>query len=370
MRLTPKLLSFLPRFLQKDPDRFLALRLRYRWGAMKWTVSDAVLTTTVEGGSGQALSVDLTQYTLVELVDYLAAQPGYLVVYADNSERAQLSARVLLDGNGDQDASNGDHLYGYTSLLWAYLEAQAVELQEAKAQIDEAIAQMSTRTASGEWLDEWGSYYGVPRRPGEMDESYGPRIIAAILRPRGNNVAIEMAISEYTGQETRVRDVTQWSEGFRLHDGSIDYDGSETHDSSAVAQYGLFDVEYGYNLLSGTDFSEFADIVRGLVARLRDAGTHLRALALRGSAISDAFTPPTDGGITSLAGALALEDEFSEPSDDALSGQLAMAALSDSLEAPADEAGLDLDYSTLYDGGRSYNGDVPHASGGTVSESL
>src|SRR5690606_25147528 len=101
---------------------------------------------------------------------------------------------------------------------------------------------------------------------------------------------------------------------------------------------------------------------------LRDAGTHLRALALKGGSISDTFTPPTDGGITSLAGALALEDEFSEPSDDALSGELTMAVVADSFEAPDEDEVFATGYSTVYSGFRTYDGSVPHASGGFIVE--
>src|SRR3546814_8641630 len=159
MRLTQKLLSFLNRVFDKDPGRFLALRLRYD-GGMTWRVEDGYRHTTVSGGSGEDLAVDLSQYRIADLIIHLAAQPGYEIAYGDQTELSVLSALTLLDASGDIDLSNGDHLYAYTSVLWSYYEANAKELQLAGAQIPEAIAQMSTKTAQGDWLDGLGGYYG------------------------------------------------------------------------------------------------------------------------------------------------------------------------------------------------------------------
>lgn len=95
MRLTDKLLGFLNRVFSKDPESFLAFRLRYD-GQMTWTVLDGIFTTTVSGGTGVALSVSLASHTLGSLATFLSSQPGYSVPYADSTV-ASRSAWVLID---------------------------------------------------------------------------------------------------------------------------------------------------------------------------------------------------------------------------------------------------------------------------------
>ena len=287
MRLTQKLLGYLHRVFDKSPKPVLALRLRYAGTGMQWAVSDGVLTTTVTGGPGAALTVNLADYTVRTLVSHLAAQPGYSIEYAGAAEVLDLSARALIDAEGDQDASNGDHLYAYTSLLWAYLEPFAAELKEIAYQIDQALAQMNMRQAEAEWLDEWGGYYGIPRRVGEVDADYANRIIIEVLRPRGNNIAIEMVAKEILGQGVTVKDVRLWGAAFPKYDSVISHNGAELYDAALQPIYGLFDVEYVYNLESGADISEYALKVASVVNSLRDAGTHLRAVNLMSSQLND-----------------------------------------------------------------------------------
>lgn len=367
MRLTQKLLSLLHRVFDKDPGKFLALRLQYA-GGMTWRIADAVLTTTVTGGPGQGLTVDLTQFTLGELYDYLAAQPGYSLPYGDYSEMSLLCARVLMDGSNDIASSNGDHLYGYTSVLWSYMEAQANELQQAEVQIGEMLKQMSTKTAQNEWLDEIGGYYAVPRIQGENDASYGPRIIAEVLRPRGNNVAMEAAIKIFTGQDAKVTDVTVYGDVFPLYNGAITRNSVYFYNASRKPEYGLFDVEYGYNFENGGDIVQFAQIVRELIGRLRDAGTHLRSLLLRGSDMMDTFTPPNDAGNIPWSAAAALEDTLTAPDDPQFAISSTFGALADTFAGADDDAELVITYDYRYNGIRRYNGVIFRVGGQVITE--
>lgn len=45
-------------------------------------------------------------------------------------------------------------------------------------------------TATGEWLDEWGSWFKVSRRPDEGDASYRERIIFSAIRKRNSITAL------------------------------------------------------------------------------------------------------------------------------------------------------------------------------------
>jgi hypothetical protein len=370
MLLTDKLLKYIHRVFDKESQSFLALRLRYPAGTLTWEVSDGVLSTAVSGGIGAALSVDLSDYTVSELVEYLASQPGYEVPYSNTGSNSSLSARVLVDGSGDQDSSNGDHLYGYTSLLWAYLESFSVELSEASTQIDNAITQMNSREAEGDWLDEWAGYYGVDRETGEEDADFANRIIVEVIRPRGNNVAMADAIGEVLGQSVTVTDVTLWGETFPLHNSAITHDGTEEHDASALPVYGMFDVDYSYDLLSGKDMTEYVAVVKALVDRMRDAGTHLRALSLKASSISDTASAPVDQGALAFVGAMLQEDSASGPSGDEIVAGAAIAAMSDAVGEVSESASVSVSYSTAYSGMRTHNAKAVHSGGYLITESL
>lgn len=313
MRLTQKLLGYIHRIFSKDPDGFLALRIRYD-GNMAWEISDGTLTTVVSGGSGSALSINLSDYTLRTLVAFINSQPGYNVPFACSDPELGLSAKVLIDGKNDQGASNGDHLSGYSSLIWSFLEAAAVELNVAKLAIIEMVKQMSVTTASDEWLDEVGSYYNVFRLTGETDALYGPRIIAEVLRPRGNNISIEAAIESATnGFRATVDDspLTTISTYLR-RDGYIHFDGQYRRGLLVRSHYAQFDVNAKFDLLSAESISDLMIRIRAAVEKFRDAGTKMRQVTLSGE-LSD--TTPKQGADTfGYAGTLSLSaDQYLPP---------------------------------------------------------
>lgn len=350
--------------------QFLALRIQYD-GGLTWQVSDGTLTTTITDGSGQNLSIDLSQYLIGELANFIGVQPGYSIVYVDRSELSLLSSLILIDSSGDISLSNGDHLYGYQSPLWSYMESQSNELEQAETQIGEMLKQMSTPTAQDIWLDELGGYYGVPRLQGEQDPSYGPRIIAEVLRPRSNNVALEMAISAYTGQPTTVADVIEYGPTFPLYNGAIQRDGTHFYNASAKPIYGLFDVQYAYDLLNGSDQTAFAQIVIGIINRYRAAGTHMRQLALLlvGSGLTDMLTPPTDG-MSVIAVSSALSDPLTAPTDNAFGLVMGISPFADTLNAPSDAESLTISYGYKYNSLRLYNGQIFRLGGQVITESL
>lgn len=250
MKLTEKLVSYLHRGFTKDPRPFLALRLNYD-GAMSWRIEDGRLYTTVTGGSGANLNVALANYTIGTLATHLASNGGYTVPYVITGPLANLSALSLLDASGNQANSNGDHLKAFDSLAWAYMDAAALELKGARESISTMLLQLVMRTAEGEWLEELASYYNVERLPGETDAQLAVRAIIEVARPRGNNVAIELALSEITeGNSATVEDAP-------LVNGN----------------YGFFDVTAE---VTQGDFDEFLLLVRDVISRFRDAGTRPR----------------------------------------------------------------------------------------------
>ncbi len=301
MQLTTKLLSSINRVFEKDPERFLALRLRHS-APMNWDIADAVLRTFVADLPQNNLSVDLRQYTLSSLATFLAAQPGYQVILPPDP-LPPVSATTLIDGEGDINESNGDHLYAYSSLLWSYMEANAVELTTARAQIVEAIEQLSTRTADAEWLDELGSYYAVERRPGELDAQYGPRIIATVLMPRGNNIAIAAAIEQVSnGLRARIVDSVDTPVINRFRNGSILFNGAFPHASGeGIYAHNLFDALFDVDFSSPIAFD--AARIAAIINDFRDAGNHLRRMSLSGS-MQDAVDSGSWQDFVTIAGSL------------------------------------------------------------------
>jgi hypothetical protein len=277
MRLTDKLLGYLNRVWNKDPERFLAFRISRAGGAMTWVIADAQMTLSVAGSV--VAVINLSNYTLAGLVTVIAGLGGVSVTQLDGS-RAKLSARVLMDGTGDTGQSDGGRIFGYTSLLWSYIEAVADELGQAETQIENLPNQMQVTTASGSWLDEIGSYYNVGRNVGESDTIYGARIIAEAVRPRGNGIALENAIMATTGLISDVPDVSSYGALFPLYDGVINYDGSQVHNAAPQAVYCLFDTFFAFNMVGPGDLTAMVAAVRAIIKKSRDAGMHLRTLGI------------------------------------------------------------------------------------------
>jgi hypothetical protein len=362
--LTKKLLNILHKVFDIDPGEFLALRIHYSGAGLTWSISDNTLSTRVSGGSGQNLTIDLTSLTIRQLVNFISSQPGYSVPGAASGDQMGLSARVLMDGSGDIAQSNGDHLYAYTDLTWVYMSAFASELKIAKAQIPQAISQMSITSASDDWLDELGGYYGVKRQQGELDYSYGPRIIAEVVRPRCNNVAMEQAISYYTGQSTKVTDVTVYGALFPLYNGAITRNSEYNYQVGATPKYGLFDVQFGYDLLGGTDQTVFAARIRTIIERIRAAGTHLRSLSLQAGIVSDSFAAPTDGAISFVVSP-GLADTATAPTE-TLGSVAALASLTDMASTGVDAITNTISFNYKYNSLRKYNSKILR-QGGTVA---
>lgn len=293
MRLTSKLLGWLSRAFSLDPDAYLGLRIRCS-GSMSWTVYDGILTTDISGATSAPLRIDLSQHTISSLAAFISVQPGYSVPFVTSPDLSGASALRLLEGTGNQGESNGDHLYVYTSPLYAHTDAVAVELAAAEDAIAALPAELSTTTADGGWLDYLGSFYGVPRLPAEMDEAYSTRIVTEVLRPLGNNLAIEQAIADYTGQQVTITDVVEFNAPQPRFDGTPKFDGEYQFLPSDQPIYGLFDAAIGYDLLGGDPPATETIRLTGIINRMRDAGTQLRALTLGGSELLDT-TPAVPG---------------------------------------------------------------------------
>ena len=150
--------SHLHHVFSPDAEARLALRVRHDDG-LAWTVADDDLSIQV----GEVTHhYDLNLYTLGQLAQTLT-DAGFDIAFVD-SEISHLSALTLLEGSGEQDDRNGDHLTVYSSPLDVLLAAMGRSLGEGRAAIASALAQMILPNATEEWADLFGEIFGVPRR--------------------------------------------------------------------------------------------------------------------------------------------------------------------------------------------------------------
>lgn len=222
-----RLLESLYSVIDKAPEKVLALRVRHPDG-LAWVVSGRRLVVTTEAGGVQVADVDLESVTVDELASALSTA-GCDVLYQNPDLSSRLAA-ILIDGEGRESVSNGDHLYAYSSLVWAIMDAYAVELETAERDgIDGGLRQAYMHTAEGDWLDYWGEYFGIPRDDGELDAPYLRRIVVEVLRPRNNAIAIEAAVEDIIGRQVMLfepwrriftLDSSRLSGADHLHDGN------------------------------------------------------------------------------------------------------------------------------------------------------
>lgn len=197
----------------KDPHAEPLLRLRSEAG-LSWHVADEVLSVA---SGDRELTYDLSAYTVGQLAARL--QQDGLEVGPISAQFAGLQSTVLVEGAGDQMQSSGDRISGFTNLLWSLYAAYAKESREAGQQVREALRQMVITQAEGEWLDLWGTLYNEPRRDGEIDHDYAPRIPQEAFRIRVNALAIERAIKDVTGKDVRIEE--PWELMFRLDESQL-----------------------------------------------------------------------------------------------------------------------------------------------------
>lgn len=256
--------------------------------------------------SGTAVTIMLGTLSVAELASRIENVPGFFVRTPISAKVQAASALTLLEGNGgvtgaagysfpsrpnaDTVAVTGSVTWAssgypfqtlrlFTNPNWALMSIFRSELEIAGSSVQDAPKQMCVPTAEGAWLDYLGSIFGgITRATGETDGLYGPRIISTILRPACNNKAIELAILNYTGQSSQVKDATNNAGEFNTYNGNNTHNGGIYYDSQPnIPQYGLFDLSVNYDqssvFLTPTEFNA---ALLSLVSSLRAAGTYLR----------------------------------------------------------------------------------------------
>jgi hypothetical protein len=79
----------------------------------------------------------------------------------------------------------------------AILASLDKELKDSEKAAIQGKVLISLNTSSGEWLNQYGKIFGVPRKDDELDDDYRQRIINYVLLRRGTIPAIKDAIREF-----------------------------------------------------------------------------------------------------------------------------------------------------------------------------
>jgi hypothetical protein len=366
--MSPRLASLLGRLyraMSSDARPRAAMRIWHPTGG-QWSIRDATLTL-------QPLAEPRPDPTIIPLAPPATLASIAAAVLAAGwrvddlpPELRDRGAIALLD----QEPTTTGYLIAHDSLLWAIFTAYAAALDEAASVANSLPAQVRTDTATGPWPDYHGEFFGVPRLPGEPDDTYTRRIVAEVLRPKSNNIAMAGIISRVIEQQASVIDVTSYGPVVPSYDGTIDHDGTYTHNASEKAIKGLFDVIVPFDLLGNTDPVTFQAAIIAQVERLRAAGTHLRDIVLAAGGIFDTADGPEDGDIENITLSTALTESAAGPADTALPIAAALAATEPADGAEDTGASITQAWSHTLNGTWTLNGTRPLSSGELLTDAL
>lgn len=204
-----RLLSSIYSALDKSPQKRPVLGFS-RDDGLKWRVSGRQLTLMT--GTGDFIDrLDLQKLTLGELAAKMELT-GFQVSFVDEDFKERLAA-ILLPGENSAVAGATFYAYAYDSLLWSILDGYAIELEAAADDVAQIAAALSLPTATDEWLDFWGEYFGIAR--GERDDdAYRAYIVAEVTAERSNPKAIEKSILNATGRKVEIYE--PWRDLFYL----------------------------------------------------------------------------------------------------------------------------------------------------------
>lgn len=85
----------------------------------------------------------------------------------------------------------------YQDVNYAIIDALQEQITEMESDSVKSKIQSSLETATGEYLDIWGDWFGLARKENEQDTEYRNRIIEYFLLKRGTNNAIIKAVKDY-----------------------------------------------------------------------------------------------------------------------------------------------------------------------------
>lgn len=109
------------------------------------------------------------------------------------------------------------------------MDALANTMEDIRTNTDQLPQELVITTATDEWLDTWGEWFGVKRRLNETDDDFRSRILGTLTQERLTIPAIITLTKNVLGQDTNVTvtetytqvmvyNTTTWNE-YRYQDG-------------------------------------------------------------------------------------------------------------------------------------------------------
>lgn len=204
-----RILNNLPDYIDKDLNQSSGIFVSYFGTSGYLTIKHHRLSTTVQGGSGVGLSIDLTGYTIGTLVTYIGSQIGYKASLRDSST-ASTSALSLIDVSNVSIIPNppATQLMVFTNDLITVLMPMVWAIEDTEDHIEALMpGELNINTADTLWLEAWGSLYGnIARQPSESDAAYSVRIKAEVTRSRLAKTSIENSIFTELGIHATITD--------------------------------------------------------------------------------------------------------------------------------------------------------------------
>lgn len=201
MRLINKLLRALHNGFNRDPGAVPVLQLEQTSGHYQLRLEDSTLTLDYDNLPQTTWDLNQDTLTYAQLAEDLTAYFS-TVTWVDIGQAGRATRTVArLDTSGTSIV-----ISSYSATVWLVMDSYTSPLIAAKAAISDMLAQIFLHTAEVNWLDEWGSYLGFVRQTQEADSTYLQRMINALLKPKCNNIALELILSEHYDLTTQVTD--------------------------------------------------------------------------------------------------------------------------------------------------------------------
>jgi len=185
-----RLMDRLHRVFNKEPQKYAVLAVTSTVGGTididryDITISHKYGTFVIPIGS-KTLNQVLIEIDALQYITATLKQPTYSYMLAKGVLPAT-SQDMAVDGN----------LYMSESIFYNEMQVYAGKMEEQADQLTDAEKQLYFHSATDTWLDYWArDYFGNPRKTGETDSQYMPRVIAEIIRLTQNNKAMEVLLA-------------------------------------------------------------------------------------------------------------------------------------------------------------------------------
>lgn len=123
----------------------------------------------------------------------------------------------------------------------AVLDALDQSLQNIKVASEELKKELSILTASGLWLDKWGEWFGLSRKPSETDDGFRERILDVLRQDRLTIPAIIELIKKVLGDDTAIDIYEPYKNIFRWNISA--YSGEDKYQDNEYYRTGVIDIK-------------------------------------------------------------------------------------------------------------------------------